>query len=149
MRDTPLRRRSPCGIFSMRCRTVFVIWSGAIAIPALIAALFVFGCCVRPFHGLLHSTFPICHAASEIAEHLGGMGDTTSGQPVPRPRPPLRTAPPTTVVVPEWLRAAPDRMTGAGPLVSSKADCRNLIAAGALRCDDDVGFSVLLSTFLI
>src|SRR5215208_2935260 len=55
-------------------------------VPLTLAAAFLFGCCVLPFHGVVHRVLPLCHMAVGIL-HGGHDADDADHHPVP-PAPP-------------------------------------------------------------
>jgi hypothetical protein len=130
---------------SMRRRVIAAAWITGATIPLLAAALFLFGCCVLPFHGVIHRVMPAC----EIAAHLvcGGHDDhdhqSTPARHKQEPAKRIATELPAGVrfsdVSTEPLVFAP----------SASAALRSFVALGALRCDQDVGLHILVKTFLI
>lgn len=113
-------------------------------LPLLAAALFLFGCCVLPFHDVMHKMMPACHLAASV---MSGQGDHPEATPPARekqePVKRLVTARPRAV----RLAAALDTTALARP--AAQRAYRSFIAHGALRCDRDVGLHVLVRTFLI
>lgn len=117
-------------------------------IPLLAATVFLFGCCVLPFHGIIHKLVPAC----EMAAHLmrGGHGDhdqkAQPSSPAREKQEPIK-------------RMATDLSSGVRiPVLSNDqrpffpsapAAYRSFITLGALRCDQHVGLHVLVKTFLI
>lgn len=133
----------------MSRRTLALTALVASALP-LLAALLIFGCCVLPFHKVVHAVVPLCHGAAEL------VAGTASGEPVdgapastPEAKRPL-----------EMFKAIVRGHSTAGAmavladLVAQSTALhrlapRNAMSLGALRVDDDVGAQSLLSSFVI
>lgn len=120
------------------------------AVPTAVAALFVFGCCVLPFHKSLHEVMPLCHVASGILSGHHDGDDHADHHPAPPA--PAR----------EKLSAAPllaessvtSHFVVTNPSVrqehaSVQSDVRSFISQGAVRCESDVGLHLLNTSFLI
>lgn len=112
--------------------------------PAVIGAAFLFGCCVLPFHGVVHRVMPLCHAATDFL--LDG------GSEQQQPALPVQSSEKTTRLSP----SLPPHLFHHAPLTAttltaqrSSTDLRSFISLGALRCDDDIGLSAFLNTFRI
>ena len=121
-------------------------WIAGSTIPLLVATVFVFGCCVLPFHGVIHRLMPLCQTAAEVMS--GHHHDDAAPVPMPareRQEPVKRVC----TVVPAVFtpgRSA-DELRGATPTAADSH--RSFISLGAMRCDQDVGLHVLVQTFLI
>jgi hypothetical protein len=117
-----------------------------ITVPAIAATLFIFGCCVLPFHKVIHSVAPLCTIAAGMmtGQHDAGPQQT----PVPAPEKQshtLKFSTELTAHYPAVNPAVPHRS-----LVSAdRRGLRDQVTLGALRCDQDVGYDVLLQTFRI
>lgn len=132
----------------MKRRLIAAAWILGATVPLLGATLFVVGCCVLPFHGLIHRMMPAC----EIAAHVlrGGHDHDEHPQPSPpaqeRQEPAKRIAASLTTAT----QFHPGRSEDALDLPPTAAGAyRSFITLGALRCDQDVGLVVLDQTFLI
>ena len=116
-------------------------------IPLLMAFVFVFGCCVLPFHNVIHKVLPLCDLAAGFmrGEHHGQQGPQTPAPVREKQEPVKRIA--TEVPRPFQLAAT----AAAQPHVtaSDATTYRSFIALGAIRCDRDVGLHLLIATFLI
>ena len=131
----------------MRRTAIAAAWIVGAIVPVVAAALFLFGCCVLPFHRVLHKAMPHCDVAVAFlaGDHHGHHDQQT---PVPareRQEPARRIA--TEIPRPLQLAAC-----AAGERRIAAADAttyRSFIALGALRRDRDVGLHVLVATFLI
>ena len=116
-----------------------LLCAGAV-IPVAIMSTFLLGCCVLPFHRVLHRYFPICGGIVKwIAP--GGHHDATPARTVTKKHLTASTVPSRTENI-SFAANSALRAAGASRL-------RNQIAHGALRCDDDVGLLILLSVMLI
>jgi hypothetical protein len=120
------------------------------AVPSALAAVFVFGCCILPFHKYLHGAVPLCHLASEV---LAGHHDGDAhGSDHPATPPPSREklsfpSPSVELFVPARLLVTTDGIRQR--LDTIRSDYRSFISLGAMRCEDDVGLQLLLTTFRI
>jgi hypothetical protein len=112
-------------------------------VSAAALALFLFGCCVLPFHDVVHRAFPICGHIAGILSHAH------HDQPAPATPASVKRAPvPATIAVSCPMRVA---ATDAAPLRAAHVarSLRNIRSLGALRVDDDIGLHALFVTFLI
>jgi hypothetical protein len=106
-------------------------------------AVFLFGCCVLPFHRYLHSAMPLCGGIVKLL----AAGPEEQQTPSTAPRAQEQTKPSPVVMA----RGCTATMSLAAaltvrPLLSSP---REELRHGAARCDHDVGLHVLHATFLI
>ena len=131
----------------MRNRIVAAVWVAGATLPLLAAAVFLVGCCILPFHGLMHKLMPLCETAASIV--AGGHGehdhDTTPATPVREKEPVKRllTVLTTTSPIDSVARVS-------APLAATaSAAPRSFMSLGAVRCDQDVGLHLLDVTFLI
>ena len=132
----------------MRRRVVAAAWLTGATIPLLAATVFIFGCCVLPFHGIIHKLMPAC----EIAAHLMRGGHDDHDQKAQPSSPAREKQEPMT-------RMATDLSSGVRVPVlchdqrpffpSAPAAYRSFITLGGLRCDQDIGLHLLVKTFLI
>lgn len=132
---------------TMKRRTIAAIWITGSTVPVLMATVFVFGCCVLPFHQIAHKLMPICEMAASV---MRGDHDTHEHEATPPParekqEPVKRIA----TEVPNVFRLS--AVAGeARPLTNTAASgYRSFITLGAVRCDRDVGLHVFVETFLI
>jgi hypothetical protein len=119
-----------------------VAWSAGTLIPAALAIVFLFGCCALPFHRVVHRYLPLCGG---IVKLLATAPPTNTGAPTPT------TTPPAKVRV---LRAEAASIVTTDARMSrierpAARSFRSWITLGALRCDRDVGWHLLLAVFLI
>jgi hypothetical protein len=132
----------------MRRTVIAAAWVFGTTVPLLAAVVFVFGCCVLPFHAYIHKAMPLCHLAMEVIS--GQHADHRDGaqQPLParaRQEPVKRMA---TAIPRSFQLAALSSGRGTPSPVDTSA-YRSFISLGALRCDQDVGLHLLTGTLLI
>lgn len=134
---------------SMRRRIVAAVWVAGATVPLLAATVFLVGCCVLPFHGVIHKLMPLCEMATSFMR--SDHADDHPNDAVP-PAPARETQEPVKrlVSLPGTSAAAIGAAVDARPLAVSAASApRSFMTLGAVRCDQDVGLHVLDSTFLI
>lgn len=120
-----------------RAALVAIALAGA-TVPAFLAALLLFGCCVLPLHRQIHQVVPLCHIAAKLTQGTGETRDQST---------PAQEKQVSKKVFTELTsRFAMTRQLGTlTPLVASfPADHRSFITLGAVRCDEDVGMRLLL-----
>ena len=118
-------------------------------IPIVLAAVFLFGCCVLPFHHVLHRVVPFCHIATGI---LNGHHQDEAHHPSPPPSSKQDQATPRLLSALRVNESPARAMTFAlaRHAAQSRIAYRSFISLGASRCDQDVGLTaVLLETFRI
>lgn len=130
----------------MKRRLLAAAWITGATVPLLMATVFLVGCCVLPFHGVMHKLMPICELAASMmrGDHAEHEHDAT---PVPareKQEPVKRIA----TEVPAPFRLAGDGAVHVVPPTPATT-YRSFITLGAVRCDRDVGLHVLVETFLI
>jgi len=132
----------------MKRTAIAAAWIAGTTVPLVAALVFLFGCCVLPFHAYIHKAMPLCHLAMDV---IGGQhADHHDGaqQPLParaKQEPVKRIA--TEVPRSFQLAALASVLRTSAPAGTSAY--RSFISLGALRCDQDVGLYLLASTFLI
>ena len=133
-----------------RRRLIAAAWVAGTTIPFLLATVFLVGCCVLPFHQVMHKLMPLCEMAASVmrGDHGADGHDHDAVPPAPareRQEPVKRIA--TDVPVAFRLAA----LTAAERSITPTATTayRSFISLGAVRCDRDVGLHVLVETFLI
>jgi len=106
-------------------------------VPATIAVVFYFGCCVLPFHRTLHRLMPLC----SMATHQTSADDHRTSTPASE-RQQLK---------PRFVSASASRehlqvsiVTSGLPRTGSALAYRSFISLGATRCDRDVGLRLQL-----
>lgn len=135
---------------SMKRRLIAAAWIAGATAPLLAAAVFLFGCCVLPFHGVIHQMVPLCDMAAGVVrgDHAADGHEHQAQPPAPGPQ---KQEP-----VKRFFTRVPDTFALAVPAFSRTATAtrsapgyRSFISLGAVRCDQDVGLHLLVETFLI
>jgi len=134
----------------MRRRVIAAVWITGAAVPLLLATVFLVGCCVLPFHQVVHKLMPICDMAANLirGEHAGHGQEHDALPPSPareKQEPVKRIA----TEVPHMFRLAVVSDATRAIAVNATTGYRSFITLGAVRCDRDVGLHVLVATFLI
>jgi hypothetical protein len=127
----------------MNRRVVAAVWIMGATVPLLIATAFLVGCCVLPFHGVMHKLMPLCEMAVSAVR-----GDSPS-VPVPPARDQQEPVKRIITMVPVAYRLAIDTRTAHAATPAASTTYRSFISLGATRCDRDVGLHVLVDTFRI
>jgi hypothetical protein len=132
----------------MRRTAIAAAWIAGTTVPLVAALVFVFGCCVLPFHAYIHRAMPLCHLAMEVI--VGGHGEHAGGaqQPLPageRQEPVKRIA----TNVPRSVQLAALSSAWRAVTAIDTSAYRSFISLGALRCDQDVGLHLLGGILLI
>ena len=130
----------------MRRTAIAAAWIAGTTVPLTGAFVFLFGCCVLPFHAYIHKALPLCHLAGVIAG--GHAGHDAAQQPLParaKQEPVKRIA---TEVSRSFQLAALSSVNHATASIDASAH-RSFISLGALRCDQDVGLHLLAGSLLI
>jgi hypothetical protein len=132
----------------MKRRVIAAIWIGGATIPLLFATIYVAGCCVLPFHGVMHKLMPVCRMAVE-AFRIDESATHRSDQPAT----PAEGKTQSTKV--SWAATRHSQrvmaFVTAQAILSPVAATayRSFITLGAIRCDRDVGLHLLVDTFRI
>ena len=128
----------------MRRAAIAAAWIAGTTIPLLASAVFLFGCCVLPFHSYIHKAMPMCERAVDAlrGEHAGHHGNI----PAPEKQEPVKRLV-TQIPRAFHLAVAPavERRAAAAGAIAY----RTFISLGAVRCDRDVGLHLLISLLLI
>lgn len=135
---------------SMGSRFVAAVWVTGATLPLLAAAVFLVGCCVVPYHGVMHKLMPLCETAASVV--TGDYADVAHEHNAVPPAPAREKQEPVKRLVTALVMTAPavGRPGETGPLaISALSALRSFISLGAVRCEQDVGLHVLDSTFLI
>lgn len=132
----------------MKRRLIAAVWITGATVPLLLAAVFLVGCCVLPFHGIVHKLMPICEMAASVMR--GGHAEQDHGhEATPPAREKQEPVQRIATEVPHAFRLAADSANGRTCAPAAAAGDRSFISLGAVRCDRDVGLHVLVETFLI
>lgn len=134
----------------MKRRLVAAFWVTGATVPVLLATAFLVGCCVLPFHGVMHKLMPLCEMAANVMRgdnHADHEHDHDAVPPPAREKqePVKRIA----TEVPDAFRLAAMTATTRAIAPTATTAYRSFITLGAMRCDRDVGLHVLVETFLI
>jgi hypothetical protein len=130
----------------MRRRLIAAAWIAGATIPLLVTTVFVMGCCVLPFHGVMHKLMPLCQLAGSI---MGGP----AAEATPDAQPPAREKQEPVKRMATTLPQTQRLVAVTAVLPPANADAatgyRSFISLGATRCDRDIGLHVLGETFRI
>jgi hypothetical protein len=132
----------------MRRTAIAAAWVFGTTVPLLAAVVFIFGCCVLPFHAYIHKAMPLCHLAMEFISGEHADHHDAAQQPLParaKQEPAKRIA---TELPRSFQLAALSSVHRAATSIDTSA-YRSFISLGALRCDQDVGLHLLVRTLLI
>lgn len=130
----------------MKRRVIAAAWVTGATVPLLMGAVFLVGCCVLPFHGIVHKLMPICEMAANVIRGDHADHDVVPPSPAREKHEPVKRI---ATQVPNLFRLAAVRATPRALAPSSPTAYRSFITLGAVRCDRDVGLLVLVETFLI
>ena len=128
----------------MKRRLIAAAWIAGATVPLLMATLFLVGCCVLPFHQVMHKLMPICEMAASVMR-----GDPAEDQHEHDTVPAERASKRMATEVPSVFRLAVSADSERTVAPSPTTGYRSFITLGAVRCDRDVGLHVLVATFLI
>lgn len=131
----------------MRRTAIAAAWIVGATVPLLGAAVFIFGCCVLPFHGVLHKAMPLCDVAVDFI--TGAHHDHDDHQ---TPAPAREKQEPVKRIATDMPRSSQLVLSAVSERRVAAADAttyRSFIALGAIRCDRDVGLHLLVATLLI
>jgi len=123
-----------------------------LAVPGLVASMFLFGCCILPFHHVLHKVLPLCQMMGSVSAGEHDDHDhhpATPAEPDHSSQKQLSAAFWTELPASSTLVRSDDDQNVVAQLATSRASVRNVISMGAVRCDDDVGLQILLTSYLI
>jgi hypothetical protein len=128
----------------MRRTAIAAAWLLGATVPLLGGVVFVFGCCVLPFHAYIHKVMPFCHVAVGM---MTGEQNGAAEQQTPAPKK-QEPSPRMATELPHTFRVA---VTSASSVLAGNPSTayRSFISLGAVRCDRDVGLHLLIATFLI
>lgn len=129
----------------MRRRLLAAVWIAGATVPLLMATVFLVGCCVLPFHNVVHKLMPLCEMAADVlrGEH---EHDAEPQTPAREKQEPVKRI---TSLVPVTQRLAVHSVAHPVAPSSPQTGYRSFITLGAVRCDRDVGLHVLVDTFRI
>lgn len=132
----------------MKRRLIAAVWIAAATVPVLLTTVFLVGCCVLPFHAVMHKLMPICQMAASVMR--GDVDPGPENPAVPAESQDRRDAVKRIVTtVPGSVRVlAANTMQRLLPPAAATG-YRSYISLGAIRCDRDVGLYVLAESFLV
>ena len=130
----------------MRRRFVAAAWIAGATVPLLLSAMFVVGCCVLPFHGVVHRLMPLCAMATNVMTGHHAESHVPTPAPAREKQEPVKRI---ATVMPSSVRLAVGGDVRVRLTPSPASAHRSFISLGALRCDQDVGLHVLVAIFLI
>jgi hypothetical protein len=132
----------------MRRTAIAAAWVFGATVPILGAVVFVFGCCVLPFHGYIHKAMPFCHVAVQMItpEHDDQHGPAHQQVPARAKQQPVKRV---ATNLPRAATRVSIASASCGVATRAMTAYRSFIALGALRCDQDVGLHLLAVTLLI
>jgi len=128
----------------MRRIAIAAAWLIGATVPLLMAAVFLFGCCVLPFHRVVHRLMPLCNMAADVlrGQHAA---DHPQQAPAREKQEPLKRV---ALELAHGSRVTPAIALHA-VTPSDRTAYRSFISLGAMRCDRDVGLHLLVATLLI
>jgi hypothetical protein len=133
----------------MRRTAIAAAWVVGATVPLLAAVVFVFGCCVLPFHGYIHKAMPLCHLAIDF---ISGEHADHRHEGAPQPMPAREKQEPSKRIATDLPRSFHLAALSSVRFAATPSDMttyRSFIALGALRCDQDVGLPLLTGALLI
>ena len=134
----------------MKRKVIATLWITGSAVPLLAAAAFVVGCCVLPFHRVMHQLMPLCDMAAAVmrGDHHDDGHDHES-EPVTPARQKEEPAKRLATVFPQATSTLTSVRLERPAAPRSETAYRSFISLGAIRCDQDVGLNVMDQTFRI
>jgi hypothetical protein len=130
----------------LRRKIIAAAWITGATVPLLMATVFLAGCCVLPFHHVMHRLMPICEMAVSVLRGDSGEAHAHETMPARETQQPVKR---WVTEVPSTFRLASDDAAMNAVAPTATAAYRSFISLGATRCDRDVGLHVLVETFLI
>ena len=112
----------------------------AVAVPALVTSVLVFGCCALPFHKTIHRLFPVCGGIVKVLAPESRHEQTT---------PPRASPKPSIAHVIFAKRLSSITFLSAPAAIVEPLRTIDRSAQSAMRCDDDVGLHLLLAILLL
>ena len=135
----------PAGVIRVTSFRMKRIWLmglclAGVAVPAVVTSVFVFGCCVLPFHRTIHRLFPICGGIVKVLTPESHHQQTT----------PPRDHSKASFARAIFAKRLPSVAFFSSPAAASQP-LRPIdrLAQSAMRCDDDVGLHLLLAILLV
>lgn len=132
----------------MRRKAVAAVWIAGATVPLLMATVFLVGCCVLPFHHLVHQLMPICEMAANVMRGDGPSPDHEHDA-VPPSRETQEAQKRISSDVRPLFRLGQSAPAAQPAQAAVATTYRSFITLGAVRCDHDVGLYVLVDALLI
>jgi len=123
----------------MRRAAIAAAWLLGTTVPLVVATVWMFGCCVLPFHQAMHRLMPVCAMATN-------SHDAQPSTPAPQKQEPAKRI---VSEAPSSLRFVSAAAVHERVVINAMHAYRSFIALGALRCDRDVGIHLLDVIFRI
>jgi len=133
----------------MKRKAIAAAWIAGATVPLLLATVFVVGCCVLPFHSVMHKLMPICEMAASVMRGDSAAEDHQHDAVPPPSRGKQEPVKRIATAVPSPFRLAAIGGVPRPFAPGATTAYRSFITLGAVRCDRDVGLHVLVETFLI
>ncbi|HEX3580742.1 MAG TPA: hypothetical protein VH087_03200 [Thermoanaerobaculia bacterium] len=130
----------------MRRTAIAAAWLIGATVPLLMATVMIFGCCVLPFHGVIHKIVPLCDVALNLIRGEHHASDQQQPLPARAKQEPVKRI---ATEVPRTFQLAVAAVVRHAVRENAATSYRSFIALGALRCDQDVGLLLLVTTLLI
>lgn len=132
----------------MKRRFIAAVWISGATVPLLLAGAFLVGCCVLPFHDVMHKLMPLCEMAANVirGDHAQHEHEHDAVPPAREKQDPVKRI---DTAVPATFQLAAANSATRVHVENAATAYRSFISLGAVRCDQDVGLYVLVETFLI
>ena len=130
----------------MKRRVIAAAWILGATVPLLMATVFVVGCCVLPFHNIVHKLMPVCEMAVNVIRGEAPEEHEHDAAPAREKQEPVQRI---ATTMPGVFRLAVSTAAERTIALATMTGYRSFISLGATRCDRDVGLHVLVETFLI
>lgn len=128
----------------MKRAAIAAAWIVGATVPLLMGTVFLFGCCVLPFHQTLHRLMPVCSAVANFMR--GGHDAAQPSSPASEKQQPVKRI---AAEAPRTFRLTMAQAAQHVPAPAAATSYRSFISLGAIRCDQDVGLHLLVETFRI
>jgi hypothetical protein len=133
----------------MRRKVTATLWIARSAVPLLVTAALLVGCCVLPFHRVMHELLPL----GGMAAAMRGIHHDDGHDHDAEPATPARQREEPAKRLATLLRHSTSVLMAVGlePPAAPRVEAayRSFMSLGAIRCDQDVGLNVLDQTFRI
>ena len=133
----------------MKRSLIATTWMVATGVPLLVSVVFLFGCCVLPFHEVAHKLMPICDVAASLlrGDHGDHRDEAQQGSvPAREKEQPVKRL---LTEIPSSYRLVASATHVRADSANAATGYRSFISLGATRCDQDVGLYVVVETLLI